>query len=71
MKHQYKVLIAALLLTLCLSASRAGGQETEAQQYSEAGQKALANGNYVEAHRLTKSYEIWSPELQRCTPISG
>lgn len=63
MKHIYKKFVAALLLTAWLSATLAMAQETEVQQYSDAGQKALANGNYGEAERAYEKLRDLEPGI--------
>ena len=63
MKHSYKELVAALFLTLCLFGPIAVGQQPEAEQYSDVGQKALASGNYAEAERAYEKLRDLEPGI--------
>jgi tetratricopeptide (TPR) repeat protein len=62
-KHFYKALVAAPFLILCLFGSIAAGQQSEAEQYSDSGQKALGIGNYAEAERAYEKLRDLEPGI--------
>jgi tetratricopeptide (TPR) repeat protein len=55
--------MAAWLLAGCLSAPIAIGQDSGVQQYSDAGQKALANGDYAAAERAYEKLRDLEPGI--------
>jgi len=62
-KHIYKEFVVALFLAVWLVAAPATAQESEVQRYSDAGQKALANGNYGEAERAYEKLRDLEPTI--------
>ncbi len=63
MKHPHIRLIAAWLLAGSLSAPMAVGQDSGVQQYSDAGQKALANGDYAAGERAYEKLRDLEPGI--------
>ena len=63
MKHPHHRLIAAWLLVACLSLSLAFGQGDAIQQYSDAGQKALAAGDYAAAEQAYEKLRDLEPGI--------
>jgi tetratricopeptide (TPR) repeat protein len=61
--NRHNRLTAAWLLAGCLSASVAIGQESAVQQYSDAGQKALAIGDYPAAERAYEKLRDLQPGI--------
>jgi tetratricopeptide (TPR) repeat protein len=55
--------VNALVLAISISGPFVVSQESEVQQYSEAGQKALASGNYAEAERAYEKLRDLEPGI--------
>jgi tetratricopeptide (TPR) repeat protein len=62
-KQINKKIVAALLVAVGLAATPVIAQESEVQQYSDAGQKALASGNYGEAERAYEKLRDLEPGI--------
>jgi tetratricopeptide (TPR) repeat protein len=62
-KFTVRALVSALVLAFFISGSVVVSQESEVQQYSEAGQKALASGNYAEAERAFEKLRNLEPGI--------
>ena len=62
MKHPHRRLIAVFLVVGSFYATVAISQESDVQQYSEAGQKALAIGDYSAAERAYEKLRDLEPQ---------